>query len=235
MPAFALTPVAGFPPPTPAEFPDFIQFQNEGANLGGSDADTVDFVGAGVTATRGTGANANKVTVTIPGGGGGGSAPVLAVSLQGAADGPIGDGLAGEIYFDNWNGTVRQTSADASWSEANNRIEFARTGLYEVVVTTEIDAQGQFPNVTTRYGTRVESALSPVESRYNLPATTSGFWDDPGFIAYTDTFLVNVDDIGVDFVTPRVFTANYLSAGTETASFSALVIVRRIGDAFSGY
>jgi len=40
-----------------------IQFQEEGSNLGNNQADTVDFVGAGVTATR----TLDKVTVTIPG------------------------------------------------------------------------------------------------------------------------------------------------------------------------
>jgi len=44
-----------------------IQFQDEGINLGDNLADTVDFVGAAVTATRA----ANKVTVTITGTGGG--------------------------------------------------------------------------------------------------------------------------------------------------------------------
>ena len=41
-----------------------IQFQDEGTNLGNNEAGTVDFVGAGVTATR----SADKITVTIPGG-----------------------------------------------------------------------------------------------------------------------------------------------------------------------
>ncbi|HRH55017.1 MAG TPA: hypothetical protein PLN38_16925 [Chitinophagales bacterium] len=40
-----------------------IQFQDEGVNLGNNEADTVNFVGAGVTATR----TLNKITVTIPG------------------------------------------------------------------------------------------------------------------------------------------------------------------------
>lgn len=40
-----------------------IQFQDEGVDLGNNEADTVDFVGAGVTATR----TGDKVTVTIPG------------------------------------------------------------------------------------------------------------------------------------------------------------------------
>lgn len=41
-----------------------IQFQDEGVDLGDNQADTVDFIGPGVTATR----TLNKVTVEIPGG-----------------------------------------------------------------------------------------------------------------------------------------------------------------------
>lgn len=62
MPAFGLTPVTGFPPDTPDEFPNFIQFQNAGEDLGLADADTVNFR-RGMRATRGTGENANVVTV----------------------------------------------------------------------------------------------------------------------------------------------------------------------------
>lgn len=59
---FGLTPAAGFPPPTPDEFPNYIQFQSDGTDLGSNDADTVNFR-RGMTARRGTGANANVVTV----------------------------------------------------------------------------------------------------------------------------------------------------------------------------
>lgn len=61
---FSMTPVTGFPPTTPDDFPNFIQFQENGVDLGSNDADTVNFVG-NVTATRGEGENAGTVTVSI--------------------------------------------------------------------------------------------------------------------------------------------------------------------------
>jgi len=63
MTTFSITPVSGFPLPTSDEFPDFIQFQADGADLGDNAADTVNFTD-GLTATRGTGENANVVTVS---------------------------------------------------------------------------------------------------------------------------------------------------------------------------
>jgi hypothetical protein len=70
MPGFEITPATGFPPQTPQEFPLGLQFQNGGVNLGGRDADTVNF-STGTTATRGTGTSSNIITVTAEGGGGG--------------------------------------------------------------------------------------------------------------------------------------------------------------------
>jgi hypothetical protein len=65
MTSFTMTPAApGNVPAAPQNFPKQIQFRYNGTNLGGPDATVVDFVGAGVTATRGTGANAGIVTVT---------------------------------------------------------------------------------------------------------------------------------------------------------------------------
>lgn len=63
-----------------------IQFQDEGSDLGNNQADTVDFVGAGVTASR----VADKVTVTIPG-----------------SSGVSGSGAAGQVTY--WNGASSVT------------------------------------------------------------------------------------------------------------------------------
>jgi len=62
MPAFSVSPVAGIPPPVAQEFPDFLQLQSNGTDLGLADADTIDFA-SGLRATRGTGENSNVVTV----------------------------------------------------------------------------------------------------------------------------------------------------------------------------
>jgi hypothetical protein len=64
--SFGITPVSGTVPATSETFPDFIQFQANGENLGAADAATVNFVGG--TATRGTGESSGVVTVDINGG-----------------------------------------------------------------------------------------------------------------------------------------------------------------------
>lgn len=64
---FSMTPVTGFPPTTPDEFPQGLQFQYDGTNVGGRDIDTVNFVpGDGLSVTVGEGENANILTITIP-------------------------------------------------------------------------------------------------------------------------------------------------------------------------
>lgn len=64
---FAVSPGGGTRFPTTADqnFPKQIQFRFNGVDLGGPDATTVDFVGAGFTVTRGTGIDAGKVTVEL--------------------------------------------------------------------------------------------------------------------------------------------------------------------------
>jgi len=74
MSTFGITPAAGFPPQASDEFPNYIQFQQDGTDLGAPNVDTVNFAD-GLTATRGTGESANVVTVvaqTNPSSGGGG-------------------------------------------------------------------------------------------------------------------------------------------------------------------
>lgn len=63
MSGFAVTPVAAFATQDDQGFPDFLQWQNQGADLGSSDADTVN-VAEGLIATRGTGEDANVITLT---------------------------------------------------------------------------------------------------------------------------------------------------------------------------
>lgn len=62
MASFSITPVAEFPPASADDFPNYIQFQADGVDLGGPDVDTVNFVG-NLRATRGTGEATATVTV----------------------------------------------------------------------------------------------------------------------------------------------------------------------------
>lgn len=67
MSGFSLRPAGGgaFPPVTPQEFPNFIQFRFNGVDLGGRDATVVNFAGGVLQVERGTGADANKITVSL--------------------------------------------------------------------------------------------------------------------------------------------------------------------------
>jgi len=66
MPSFSVTPVGPFPPSTDDGFPQFLQWQTQGYDLGGPDVDTVD-INTGLTATRGVGESANVLTITADG------------------------------------------------------------------------------------------------------------------------------------------------------------------------
>ncbi len=67
MPGFSVSPVGPFPTSTDDGFPNFLQWQDEGVNLGGPDAEVVNIVGDAITATRGTGENVKVVTLTVDG------------------------------------------------------------------------------------------------------------------------------------------------------------------------
>lgn len=63
--SFGIRASGSFVPQAPTGWPRFVQFRCEGVDLGGPDADTVDFVG-GIVAVRGTsGEDENTVTVTL--------------------------------------------------------------------------------------------------------------------------------------------------------------------------
>ena len=62
MPGFSVTPVGPFPPVNSEDFPDFLQWQWEGVDVGGTTVDTVNVTGA-VTASVGTGENENVLTL----------------------------------------------------------------------------------------------------------------------------------------------------------------------------
>lgn len=61
MPAFAVVPVGPNPPATDEGFPQFIQWQYNGVNLGGPDVDTVNVLSPLVLTVSGT-----TVTISLP-------------------------------------------------------------------------------------------------------------------------------------------------------------------------
>jgi hypothetical protein len=54
----------GSNPVAPGQMPQFIQFRFNGVDLGGPDANVVDFVGTAFVVSRGTGASADTITVS---------------------------------------------------------------------------------------------------------------------------------------------------------------------------
>lgn len=64
MPGFSVTPVGPFPPVNAEDFPDFMQWQVDGVDVGGRDVSTVNLTG-GVSASIGTGENSDVLTIVI--------------------------------------------------------------------------------------------------------------------------------------------------------------------------
>jgi len=62
--SFEITPARDGAPVTTQAFPQFIQVQQDGVNLGGPDVTTLNFVGFDVA--RGEGEEANTVTIALP-------------------------------------------------------------------------------------------------------------------------------------------------------------------------
>lgn len=228
---FSLTPVSGFPPQTPDEFPNFIQFQEDGLNLGLPDADTLNVTG-NASLTRGTGENSNVVTLNVAStstggaGGGGSDTPTLVLALAGTADGAF-DGSD----FSNWTGTVVQTSADATWAEYTNLINIETEGIYEVSIAARVVADGgsSWPstgNGWSQFGSNVTEAIALPKSRYSRQAAGSFGDNSEAAMQWHDQFVVDATDLP-QTVVPRLYAQAY-SGGGVTATFSAVVTVKRI-------
>ncbi len=233
---FGLTPAgSGFPPQAPDDFPNYIQLQSNGTDLGAPNVDTIDFAD-GLVATRGTGENANKVTViagTNLSGGAVAAADELVASLVGSASGAF-NGAA----FSNWTGTVLHTSADAEWNEATNAIDVLQTGLYEVSIQARVtpnggtwpSAQGDFVQYGSEVSPSVGSVAGGAQSQYGITVSAAAGWQATGlFVQFSDRYFVNVPSLPSS-ITPAVYADAYTSE-TEVADFTAVVAVRRVGAA----
>ncbi len=67
---FGVTPSSGFPPPASDDFPQGLQFQFNGVNVGGTSFTTLNIVAGGsgqaLSLTAGEGENAGVITLVIP-------------------------------------------------------------------------------------------------------------------------------------------------------------------------
>ncbi len=257
---FGVSPaVAGVEQAADDGFPNFIQFQLDGVNLGGPDVDTVNLT-TGLTATRGTGETENALTIEATGTGGslsvlnngvlvaddvttlnivgaeavvaesGGvatidiaaaAAPVLAFFLSAS-------GIAFGDTQSTWAETDGAASADASWNAGTNQIEFARTGIYEVLVSSLLgfdDTAGHTVQygIFSAIGNDIPSSLFQGSIDYQtVPAALTTLNSTTRFVEITSS--------GADLA--RDVQIQLQATGGET-SYSAdlAVTVRRLGDA----
>ena len=205
---FAMTPASGYPPPTPDEFPNFIQFRADGENLGGPDADVVDFVYP-LVATRGTGENENVVTVTTAenpsAAAPAGSIDVMAFTLSGNGAG-------------SWTFTSLVADADVgSWNDVADVLTFASAGVYEVRVASRLTLAANlatYASVFSFVGAGTDSLRTG--SRHGVDSATQEQFD------FVDVFLLDMQqgDLQRDF---RVDTDN---SEQEVAAELAVIITK---------
>ncbi|MGE4074967.1 MAG: hypothetical protein AB7F22_05410 [Reyranella sp.] len=225
--AFGFNPAGnGFPSQAPEGFPNYIQFQADGTDLGNPNADTVDFVYP-LIATRGAGENANKITVTTA------ENPSAATPVAGADD-PLVLSLTGNVsaafnssQFSDWTGVVSRTSGDLTWDGTNKNITVEVTGLYEVEIVGRLSPDlGSLPASTSvYYGSAVNSALNALSPSLHSAVPVFGLT----YTQWTDKYVFNANELPAS-ITPALYAAAYNNE-SETCSFSAVVTVRRIGDA----
>jgi len=214
MPAFSVTPLTDVPPPQAADFPDFIQFQAAGVDLGLADADTLNF-STGLTATRGTGENSNVVTVT-------GTAPASVLTLYSSPDAipPIAF-FDGTPFSTDWFSEITIRSDD--WTYDVNGITFLRSGYYRIIASCYWEADIQWPAGTSTYGSII-GISEGVQARYHV-------LDDPvdtrNRMWWTDQHFLNV-------IASEVYTPSLFGLATDTSApvlFAGMtLVIERLGD-----
>jgi hypothetical protein len=230
--SFGITPVAGFPPETPDEFPAGLQWRLSGVNVGTREVDTVNFVSGDTLAMAVDPGDPKILTITIPTGGEGGAVPNLVVQLDG-----VDPGLFDGVFFADWDATVSQESADAEWSIADGGVKFLAAGLFRVTLIALANADaGVWPtdelggSVVTQYGSVTSGTAASIapgaQSVHERSATQGGTGDgSPGFVQWTDEYVVEaaVDDITV----PSLYARHYQGEGTGVF-FSGLLVVTKL-------
>ena len=189
---FSITPLLDMPPPEAQEFPNFIQFQEDGTDLGSNDADTLNFAG-GLTATRGTGENANVVTVA----GAGGSSSTGALILIAPSDPPSEERMLfdGNPFLIDWTPNQLITSADWEWvSEVDNsHLHIITAGVYRLTMTCFLNTDNyssEWPDGNSTYGSTVDGVSTSAQARNH---TTGDPEDLRNVMTWTDQHVIVAD------------------------------------------
>lgn len=218
MPSFSLTPLTDVPPPAQDDFPNFIQFQNAGTDLGTPDADTLNF-STGLTATRGVGENANVVTVVASGGA---AASYGVINLSAT----VGPGLFDSTPFPtSWNDTVVVANDSWSFDGATATLTFSATGTYRVIATCAMTGQGiegaEWPAGETSYGSWIGSIQS-TQFRQNFAVLTAT-------ATWTDQAVIQVTDSPTDVVV-QLYAIAISDGGAVVADCTMSLVIERLGD-----
>lgn len=183
---FGMTPATGWPVPTDGDFPTFIQFQEDGVNLGGPDADTVNFTG-NVSVTRGEGENANVITVDVAAAAsGGGSTPEDDMLVAGAT----GFGSFNGSSVSSYSGSqALKFSDDVSWDESTATLTFSRRGVYAVTAKVKVSSSGEdvFPIRYVWFGVGMTNAENPTPTKHSCYGDATEDNSDRNQQCFTDT------------------------------------------------
>lgn len=221
---FGMTPATGWPVPTPDDFPEFIQFQADGTNLGGPDADTVNF-STGLTATRGEGENANVVTVTASGGSGGAATAVF--SIAGATTGTFNS-----ARFSDWSpATPVLANAIATWDDIGQALNLAAAGTYAVKMECKVSSTSgggstSFPRDDILYGAETDSSVIASATQLGFNSSALGL-NGSDYVQWVEDFTVQTTDANT-LVQPRIYCKCYNSNDGKDSNFSAIVTVTKL-------
>lgn len=219
MPSFSLTPLTDVPPPAQDDFPNFIQFQNAGTDLGTPDADTLNF-STGLTATRGVGEFSNVVTVTAAGAAG---ASVGVIDLTSDVE----DGSFDGVPFPSlWTAAVLVANDSWSFDETTLTLTITETGIYRVIATCSITGQIEgfsWPAGESNYG----STIDGVVSQHYRTITVDDYVARTA--RWTDQVVIQVDTAPKDVVT-QLYAVSSITPATLVGNCAMSLVIERLGD-----
>lgn len=215
-----------FTPPAGKSFPDFLQFQKDGQNLGGPDVTTVNFTGAGVQATRGTGENAGVLTVQVAGGSGPAPAPGGAPYARFRLSSFNPTEMDGS-EFSSWIATIDYPSDDVVWSSDAGSAVVTRDGLYRVDVRILVTSYGEWPAAAMRYGAQFTGHVT--ETRYYIQSADLSDDPVPPALGWSETAYLDLSIGGNEYIP---FSVSVYAEGSTGSTYVPLVdmVVTRVAD-----
>jgi len=214
---FSIIPQTDIPPPNAEAFPNFMQLQDQGTDLGLPDADTINFSN-GLQATRGTGENSNVVTVVAEGAAG---ASVGVIDLTSDVE----DGFFDDSPFPSvWTAEVLVANDAWSFDGDTTTLTFADTGVYRVIATCSLTGQIEgfaWPVGESHYGSTINGVASQHYRTNEADLAHTARW--------TDQMVIQVDEVPFG-VGVQLYALAVSDTGTAVGRCSMSLVVERLGD-----